>query len=364
MIRDTLMVIDDSPLDLAILREIFKSLFRVECFEEARAAMAFANANSQRICAVLLDLVLGRQGAGFSVLQQIRGTEKIWDIPVILITSDAKEANVLAATRKGATDFLVKPVNPLTVQERVCGVVRSAWPGKSTILDCPTGQEEEKEKDEPKQEEDVFLLAEHWDRLLGLYFQSRPHFSFEKYRALGEITAALGESYRKLHPTCGLSREDVQLIGRAAALCDVGLLGVPDSVLEEGLDQGSAQRPIYFRHTELGHALFTTGPSSGHPLARYAAEIAYWHHRNYDGSGYPTDPTPNPPPISAQLVRTAMRCMGYMSHYAGYSDQVERTLRALSGDAERIISKDMYQAAQGAKRELADCLSEGRMELE
>ena len=68
----------------------------------------------------------------------------------------------------------------------------------------------------------------------------------------------------------------------------MGLLGVPDHIIEEGLDQGGSRNPIYFRHTELGHALFTTGPSSSHPLSRYAAEIAYWHHKNYDGSGYPT----------------------------------------------------------------------------
>ena len=65
MIRDTLMVIDDSPLDLAILREIFKQLFHVECFDEARSAMAYINRNSQRVCAVLLDLVLTRRGAGY-----------------------------------------------------------------------------------------------------------------------------------------------------------------------------------------------------------------------------------------------------------------------------------------------------------
>ena len=31
MIRDTLLSVDDSELDLAILNEIFKGLFRVEC---------------------------------------------------------------------------------------------------------------------------------------------------------------------------------------------------------------------------------------------------------------------------------------------------------------------------------------------
>ena len=358
MIRDTLMVIDDSPLDLAILREIFKQLFHVECFDEARSAMAYINRNSQRVCAVLLDLVLTRRGAGFSVLQQIRSMEKTWELPVILITSDAQEHNVLTAARKGAADFLVKPVDPITVQERVCGVVRSTWPAGSTILDAPLDQAEE----EPDQEEDVFLLAEHWDRLLNLFFQDRPHFSFEKYHKLGQITTALAASYRTLHPSCGLTQEDVQLIGRAAVFCDVGLLGVPDPIIEEGLDQGGSRSPIYFRHTELGHALFTTGPSSSHPLSRYAAEIAYWHHKNYDGSGYPTEPVTNPPPISAQLVRTAIRCMGYMSHFSGFPDQLDRLLRSLSGDVGHMISPDMYQTVQAAKDGLALCLSDARLE--
>ena len=364
MIRDTLLVIDDSPLDLAILREIFKQLFEVECFDEARSALAYIHRNSQRVCAVLLDLVLERRGAGFAVLQQIQGTESTWDLPVILITSDAQKQDVLKAARKGAADFLVKPVDPLTVQERVCGVIRSAWPAGSTILDAPISQPEEaaEEGEASAQEEDLLRLAEHWDRLLNLFFQSRPHFSFEKYHILGEITTALATSYQTLHPDCGLSQEDIQLIGRAATFCDVGLLGIPDDVIQSGLEQGDAPQQIYFRHTELGHALFTTGPSSNHPLSRYAAEIAYWHHKNYDGSGYPTEPSSNPLPISAQLVRTAIRCMGYLSHFSGYPDQVDRLLRSLSSDVGRQISPEMYQAAQAAKDRLADYQVGARLE--
>lgn len=59
MSRDTLLVIDDSPLDLTIFREIFKHLFHVECFEESRPAIAYIHRNSERICAVLLDICLG-----------------------------------------------------------------------------------------------------------------------------------------------------------------------------------------------------------------------------------------------------------------------------------------------------------------
>lgn len=360
MIRDTLLVIDDSPLDLAILREIFRPLFRVECFEEARPALAYIHRNPQSICAVLLDLCLGKRGAGFSVLQQLQTAEKTWDLPVILITSDAQEQYVLNAAQKGAADFLVKPVNPATVQERVCGTVRAAWPAGTTILDGSLPEEETQE--ETSEPEGVLLLADHWDRLIELFFQARPHFSFAKYRALSQITLALAKGYCKVNPNSGLTQEDIQLISRAAALCDVGMLGVPDSLLEQGPDQGGTGQQIYYRHVELGHALFTTGPSSQHPLCRYAAEIAYWHHKNYDGTGYPVEQAPASLPLSAQLVRTAIRCMGHMNYFKGYEDRLDRILRALASDVDRIISPDMYEAAQAARDDLKGCLSDAWLE--
>ena len=355
MIRDTLLVIDDSPLDLAILREIFRSLFQVECFEESRPALAYIHRNPERICGVLLDLCLGKRGAGFSVLQQLQTAENTWDVPVILITSDAHEEQVLKSVRTGAADFLVKPVNPVTVQERVCAVVQAAWPAGSTILDCPLGQPDD--PPQASQDDNTLLLADHWDRLLELFIQARPHFSLAKYHALGQITTALANGYRKNNPNCSLTPEDVQLIGRAAVYCDVGLLGVPDAVLEQGPEQGGTGQQLYLRHTELGHALFTTGPSSSHPLSRYAAEITYWHHKNFDGTGYPTEQAPDPLPLSAQLTRTAIRCMGYMNYFLGYPDRMDRLLRSLASDVGRFISSDMYQAAQAAREELSGCLS-------
>lgn len=292
MSRDTLLVIDDSPLDLTIFREIFKHLFHVECFEESRPAIAYIHRNSDRICAVLLDICLGRRGAGFQVLQQLQAAEETSSLPVILITSDAREEYVLNGLNKGAVDFLVKPVDPLTVQERICGCVRRAWQPGSTILDGP---EPAADTEQPAAPVDTLTEAEYWDRLLELFFQARPNLSPAKYHALGRISAALAEGLCKAVPTCGLTLEEAQLIGRAAAYCDVGLLGIPDNIIEMGQDQGGSGQEVYFRHTALGHALFTTGPSSSRPLARYAAEIAYWHHKNFDGTGPPRRaPLPSP----------------------------------------------------------------------
>lgn len=359
MARDTLLVIDESPLDLTVMRAIFKQLFHVECFEEARPALARIHRDPKSVCVVLLDICLGRRGAGFQVLQQLQANQETAELPVILVTSDAKEENVLTAVAKGATDFLVKPVDPLTLQERVCAAVRRTWPSGTTILDDADGRPEA-DSDTPDPA-GLPLTEDYWDRLLELFFQARPGLASDKYHVLSRITEAFANGLRKTDPGCGLTEEDARLIGRAATYCDVGLLGIPDSVIEQGQDQGGAGLGIYFRHITLGHALFTTGPSSGQPLARYAAEITYLHHKNYDGTGYPTEALPGPLPLSAQLVRTATRCMGYMNYFHGYPDRLDRTLRALASDVGRFISSDMYQAAQAARDELAACLPEQRL---
>ncbi len=354
MERDTLLVIDDSPLDLAILTEIFKSLFHVECFEESRPALAYIHRNPDRICGVLLDICLGRRGAGFLVLQQLQLAPSTAQLPVILMTTDPSEEYVINAVNKGAVDFLVKPVDPQTVQERVCSVVRRAWPAGATILDGPAQPEPEEEaREETQGGEPAPSLAQRWVRLLELFFQSKPAFSLSRYRLLSKCTAILAESYRKEFPGCGLTAEQAVLVGQAAMFCDIGMLGLPDAVVEQGEEQSGADREVYFRHTALGHALFATGLTGERELTGYAAQIAYWHHKNVDGSGFPMEETAEPIPLCAQLTRAAWRCLEYMDYFRGCGDRFERALRTMSGDVGRIISREMYDAIQAAQDKLS-----------
>lgn len=348
MTRDTLLVIDDSLLDLAILNEIFKHLFEVQCFEEARPAMAYARRNSSRVCAVLLDVCLGRRGAGFQVLQQLQAAQETGSIPVILITADAREEYVLNGVKKGAVDFLVKPVSPLMIQERVCAAVRAAWPAGTTVLDTEkpdTPHSLESERCLPD-------LASRWERLLQLFFQSRPQLHPSRYRLLGQVTAALARAYGLMFPDSGLDSEEAHIIGQAAMFCDVGLLGIPDSVINQGPNQTGSDREIYYQHTVLGHALFSTGMTDGRHLADYAAEITYWHHKRYDGGGFPADDPSGPIPLCAQLTHTALRLLEYMDYFQDHADPLQRSLRALAGEVGHVISAEMFKCAQDAQEAL------------
>ncbi len=79
-----------------------------------------------------------------------------------------------------------------------------------------------------------------------------------------------------------LSEDDVLQIEYAAALHDIGKIGVADSILRKpsalDVDEWREMR----RHSELGYQIL-----SGIDFLRNAAEIVHSHHEKFDGSGYP-----------------------------------------------------------------------------
>ena len=348
MMRDTLLVIDDSELDLAILNEIFRHHFRVECALDAHRGLTYLKHDRERICAVLLDICLGRRGAGFTVLHQLQVDRDTADLPVILITTDANEKDVRASVERGAADFLVKPVDPHTVQERVCAVVRNAWPPKSTILDHPR---EEKPSREDYTEAGMTLeaaegMVRRWLEKLERFCRFRPGLDLSRCRQLGALSGCLAGTYAEIHPEGPLTEEDAALIGLAAPLCDIGMLGLPDP--ESPQEEGDP------RHTILGCELLS--PEEDMPLLRYGAEIALWHHRNADGSGWPQD-VEGDAPLSAMLVHTALRLQHYLHYYQGYEDALDRALRTMRGEAGSIITGEMYGLLEGARQRLREVLN-------
>ena len=360
MIRDTLLIIDDSELDLAILNEIFKNLFRVECCLDARQGISFLHHHQERICGVLLDICLERRGAGFTVLHQLQGDPATSDLPVILITTDPNEKDVRSSVERGAVDFLVKPVDPHTVQERVCNVVRAAWPPQSTILDRKPEDEVQKAAKPARDTvhffardlttEEIRQLSQRWLRKLEQLCRLRPVLSLENARQLGTLTTLLAQCYAEQNPGGGLTLEDAALIGLAAPFCDIGLLGLPDQIAAEGEVQEGSDADQYFQHTQLGYELFAQEEDI--PFFRYAGEIALWHHKNIDGSGFPREAAGEAMPLSARLVRTALRIQHYLHFYQGYPDLYQRLLRALKSEVGIILAPDMYQTVEQGSEEL------------
>ena len=49
---------------------------------------------------------------GFEVLAYIIGNPKLKDIPVIMMSADKETKNIAACLKKGAKNYIIKPIKP------------------------------------------------------------------------------------------------------------------------------------------------------------------------------------------------------------------------------------------------------------
>jgi len=60
---------------------------------------------------------------GFELLRQVRADDKLKATRFIMVTSESKTENVLAAKMAGVDGFVLKPFNGLTLQQKINSVV-------------------------------------------------------------------------------------------------------------------------------------------------------------------------------------------------------------------------------------------------
>ena len=77
--------------------------------------------------AMLLDINMPRLD-GFDVLRQMKALGHLPRVPVMMLTARNQTADVQAAIKLGARDFLTKPFDDRTLLARVARLVRTAAP--------------------------------------------------------------------------------------------------------------------------------------------------------------------------------------------------------------------------------------------
>ncbi len=56
---------------------------------------------------------------GLTLLKKIRGTPKFANLPVLMITAEAKKENIVMAAESGADGYIVKPFNASTLNDKI-----------------------------------------------------------------------------------------------------------------------------------------------------------------------------------------------------------------------------------------------------
>jgi HD-GYP domain-containing protein (c-di-GMP phosphodiesterase class II) len=109
----------------------------------------------------------------------------------------------------------------------------------------------------------------------------------------------VGVMAMRLAQALGLPGTEVELIGQAAPLHDIGKVGIPDAILLKPGRLTPEEFEQMKQHTLIGGRILGGGQSA---LIRRAEEIALTHHERWDGAGYPYGLRGAAIPLSGRIV--------------------------------------------------------------
>ena len=113
------LVVDDSA---SIRREV-RVLLQKEGFSVREAGTEFGTFNSMVEYGVLVDIIIMDLSLndvnGFDLVDKIRAVDRFREIPVIMLTQHSDRVNVVKAKSMGIEGYIVKPINPHILIERI-----------------------------------------------------------------------------------------------------------------------------------------------------------------------------------------------------------------------------------------------------
>jgi two-component system, chemotaxis family, chemotaxis protein CheY len=62
---------------------------------------------------------------GLTMLQNLRANEALKNIPVLMVTAEAKKENIVAAAQAGASGYIVKPFTAATLNEKLNKILQN-----------------------------------------------------------------------------------------------------------------------------------------------------------------------------------------------------------------------------------------------
>ncbi|MGD0959296.1 MAG: HD domain-containing phosphohydrolase [Methylomonas sp.] len=268
MLHGPILIVDDEPNNLAILRQILKQDYCLIFARTGHEALELVDKSHPSL--ILLDIQMPEMD-GYTVCRKLKENPAHEAIPVIFVTALSDLGNEKAGFSAGCVDYLTKPLSADIVRARVRTHLSLV---KTTQL-------------EKSYREAIFMLGEagHYnDTDTGVHIWRMAAYS------------------RALAKKAGWNSDRCDLLEMAAPMHDTGKIGIPDSVLRKPGKLDSEEWAIMKTHSRIGYEILS---KSDAPLFRLAAEIALRHHEKWDGSGYPDGLSGSAIPESARIVAIA-----------------------------------------------------------
>ncbi len=293
--RPQVLVVDDSAFNRELLREILGESFEVLEAGSGEEGLKLLRRHGTQIAVVLLDIIMPGMD-GFAVLDEMKRERWLDSIPVIMISADDTDANIRRAFELGVTDYICRPFDAKVVERRIRNTITLNLKQRR-MLSLLAEQSRDKEKVSQMM---VDILS---NTVCYVNGESGRHI-----RNIQRVTAILLERLLLKTDRYRLSFQDCVTIATAAALHDIGKVGIDPAILNKPGRLSPEEYEVMKGHTLIGEEILKNGELSAfweEPLLKTADQICRWHHERYDGKGYPDGLSGEEIPIAAQVVSVA-----------------------------------------------------------
>ncbi|WP_053005678.1 response regulator [Kiloniella spongiae] len=122
-------IVDDEPFIQKIIKSILISLDVKDIRLAKDGAEGYQLLQAKPTDLIFIDWTMEPM-SGIELLEKIRASDKqeIAETPVIMLTAHSEQDYVKKAISAGANDYLVKPVSPLLLQQRIEGIFKKQLP--------------------------------------------------------------------------------------------------------------------------------------------------------------------------------------------------------------------------------------------
>lgn len=300
--KRTILVVDNSLDDIAIMNTLMKDLYRIEVANNMEKAVLVAFSEYPPDLILIDSMMPGL--VGYEMCRYFKSIPETNDIPVIFLTAKYDVADERMVFELGAVDYITKPINPPAFLARVKTHLQL-----KSVRDFLKDKNEYLEHEIVRRTKEVSIIQDITMVAMGSLAETRDNETGNHIRRTQNYVKMLA-SQLKDHPNYKefLTTETIMMLYKSAPLHDIGKIGIPDYILMKPGELTPEEFDIMKTHTSIGRdAIFSAENLIGSHASflSFGREIAYGHHEKWDGTGYPDGLSGNDISIPARLMAVA-----------------------------------------------------------
>jgi putative two-component system response regulator len=214
--EQTVLVVDDNPGVLRLMRSLLQRDYDVLVCDNARAALRLA---AERRPDIVLCDVMMPEIDGHTFCRQVKADPVLRSTPVMLVTARASTDMLVEGIDAGADDYLVKPFEPEELRARVRSLLRMR--AAEAQLARVNENLRARAEDLAARQRDLFLATV---KSLVSALDAKDRYTRNHSQRVTDYSLAVARHL-------GFAERDLQDLELAGLLHDIGKIGVPETVL-------------------------------------------------------------------------------------------------------------------------------------